>query len=487
MELPVNSPETIARVAALPLPHQAVAVHDTSVALLVPPSVFVVPRGWEWAHTAPFEGPSILATLIRGLGYHFRLFDQREEFDPEHVRGLTGDFDIIGISVYGDSFNYVRDVVRILKEERPDRPVILGGPLATAIPQLLLETTQADFVVAGEGELTTIELLDFLTCNRFALPVHQIFGLTWRDESGHIKTNYPRPQLDDLDVIPFQDFSVWERFKGKAIPELYLSYSRGCPCNCTFCFRAFPELRYKSVERVKKEIDYYSSSGFKMAWWNDLNFVTDRAHVHRLMNTIFQNHSFRWTAFNRVTGMDEETLLLMKEKGLDLVLYGMESVSKSVLKDYHKGTSKNAMIDTIHLHRKCGVKIGGLFIIGAPADDQQSMTELVQFCDEFQEVTRVKYLSALPGTEFYRQCLRDGLIKDEVRHLEWLSEEQSVEEDVEHPGFVLFTTHLTKAELRQMYRDINYRIEVRPYDYSNEENLFLDEAEKFQKRKPEQN
>ena len=190
---------------------------------------------------------------------------------------------------------------------------------------------------------------------------------------------------------------------------------------------------------MKQEIDYYSSSGFKMAWWNDLNFVTDRAHVHRLMDTVFQNHSFRWTAFNRVTGMDEETLLLMKEKGLDLVLYGMESVSKSVLKDYHKGTSKNAMIDTIHLHRKCGVKIGGLFIIGAPADDQQSMTELVQFCDEFQEVTRVKYLSALPGTEFYRQCLRDGLIEDEVTHLEWLSEEQSVEEDVEHPGFVLFT------------------------------------------------
>ena len=138
MELPVNSPETIARVAALPLPHQAIAVHDTSVALLVPPSVFVVPRGWEWAHTAPFEGPSILAALIKGLGYPFRLLDQREQFDPEHIRGLTGDFDIIGISVYGDSFNYVRDVVRILKEEKPDRPIILGGPLATAIPNYSL-------------------------------------------------------------------------------------------------------------------------------------------------------------------------------------------------------------------------------------------------------------------------------------------------------------------------------------------------------------
>jgi len=239
------------------------------------------------------------------------------------------------------------------------------------------------------------------------------------------------------------------------------------------------------VERVKREIDYYSAVGFGMAWWNDLTFVTDRAYVQRLMNTIFENHSFRWTAFNRVTGLDDETLLLMKEKGLDIVLYGMESVSPAVLESYHKGISRNAMIDTIQLHRRCGVKIGGLFIIGAPDDNRESMAELIAFCNEFKEVTRVKYLSALPGTEFYRQCLRDGLIGDEVRHLEWLSEEQSLEEDIENPGFVLFTKHLSKEELRSIYRDINYRIEVRPYDYHIQSNVFLGEAEKFRTRKPE--
>jgi radical SAM superfamily enzyme YgiQ (UPF0313 family) len=484
MAVVTNSSETIRRVAGLPLPHEARIQHRTSVGLIVPPSVFVVPRGWEWTHTAPFEGPSILAALIRGLGYKFRLFDQREEFAPEQIRGKTSGYDIIGISIWGDSFSYLRRVVEILKEERPKRPVILGGPLATAIPQLLLENTGADFVVAGEGELTLTELLDNLTGNEFSQPLAHIPGLSWRDDSGTIRNNPPRPQLVDLDIIPFQDFSVWERFQGREIPELYLSYSRGCACNCTFCFRAFPRLAYKSVERVQREIDYYSSTGFRMAWWNDLTFVTDRNYVHKLMKTIFEHHQFRWTAFSRVTGLDEETLLLMKSKGLDIVLYGMESVSKAVLEGYHKGIAKSAMIDTIELHRKCGVKIGGLFIIGAPNDDHESMAELTAFCNEFQEVTRVKYLSALPGTEFYRQCLVDGLIVDEVQHLEWLSREQSVEEDIEQPGFVKFTPHLTRDELRNLYRDINYRIEVRPYDYSNGGNVFLEAAEKFITRKP---
>ncbi|MDA8099415.1 MAG: radical SAM protein [Nitrospiraceae bacterium] len=478
-----SSERTIARVAALPLPHEAKAVHKTSVCLIVPPSVFVVPRGWEWVHTAPFEGPSILASLVKGLGYPFRLFDQREEFDPAKISGLAKGYDIVGIPVYGDSFKYVRSIVDILKAEQPARPVVLGGPLATAVPKLLLEATKADFVVAGEGELTFTELLDSLTKNEWAMPKDRILGLFWRDDSGVIRSNPPRPQLADLDVIPFQDLSAWERFRGKKIPELYLSYSRGCPNSCTFCYRTFPKWNVKSVERVAREIEYYRSCGFGAAWWNDLTFVTDRAYVHRLMGRVFQSHSFRWTAFSRVTGLDEETLLLMKEKGLDIVLYGMESVSPSVLESYRKGIAKSAMIDTINLHRKCGVKIGGLFIVGAPDDDKKSMDELIAFCDEFKEVTRVKYLSALPGTVFYKQCLTNGVITDEVKHLEWLSEEQSIEEDIEHPGFVKFTKHLSKDELRDVYRRVNHRIEVRPYDYRNGDNVFLERAEKFQVRR----
>jgi radical SAM superfamily enzyme YgiQ (UPF0313 family) len=482
-----DSAQTIQRIAALPLPHEANVTQVISFGLLIPPSVFVVPRGWEWTHTAPFEGPSILAGLIKGLGYPFRLFDQRDDFDPEQVRGLANGCHIVGLSVWGDSFTYVRRAVEILKEENPARPVILGGPLATAFPRLLLENTGADMVVAGEGEVTLTELLDYFSGNQWARALPNIQGVVWRSADGTIYTNEARPQLTDLDVIPFQDFSVWERFQGEQIPEIFLSYSRGCPCNCTFCYRAFPRHTYKSVDRVKREVDYYSAHGFHMAWWNDLTFVTDKKYVQRLMNTIFADHQFRWTAFSRVTGLDDETLLLMKSKGLDIVLYGMESVSPAVLEGYHKGISRNAMVDTIHLHRRCGVKIGGLFIVGSPEDSRESMAELTAFCSEFKEVTRVKYLSALPGTEFYRQCLRDGLIRDEVRHLEWLSEEQSIEEDIENPGFVKFCGNLSTEELRTVYRDINYRIEVRPYDYSNGGNVYLENAEKFVQRKPGDN
>src|ERR1700736_2749416 len=110
--------------------------------------------------------------------------------------------------------------------------------------------------------------------------------------------------MKDLDAIPFQDFSVWVSFKGRDIPEIYLSYLRGCIANCTFCYRAFPKLNVKSVERVRRELAHYKQYGFHMAWWNDLTFVTDKDYVHQLMDGALTVHDFRWTAFSRVVGID---------------------------------------------------------------------------------------------------------------------------------------------------------------------------------------
>ena len=43
--------------------------------------------------------------------------------------------------------------------------------------------------------------------------------------------------------------------------------------------------------------------------------------------------------------------------------------------------------------------------------------------------------------------------------------------------------NITKEQLRVAYNTINERIEVRPYRYWEDENTYLDNPEKFQKRK----
>ena len=485
---PIKTPglyeDTLNRLRALPLPTDARPTTTLKFGLIVPPSPFVVPRGWEWSHTAPFEGPSMIAGLLKGLGYNVKLLDQREIYDPEDLRNKVGEFDLIGFSTFGDSFNYLKKACEVVKSARPDVKIVFGGPLVTSAPKLIMDQTLADYGVLGEGELTLTEFMDWFTKNEHAKPIESIPGLIYKGDDGAVRQNMAREQIRDLDALPFQDFTVWDRFKDAGvIPEIYMSYSRGCIANCTFCYRAFPKLNAKSPERVKREILYYKQFGFRFVWWSDLTFVTDQDYVRDLMKTAWSVYDFRSVIFSRVIGVDTPILSLMRDKGLDLVLYGMESVSKATLNNYHKGISKNAIVDAIYATRNAQVKIGGLFIIGGPTDNQESMQELVDFCTEFKEVTRVKYLSAITGTQDYRRFIKEGIIKDEVSHLDWLSRERSIEDDIWQPGFIKLTPYLSKEEMVDIYRKVNGVIEARPYDYMNPVNTFLDKPDaKFYKR-----
>lgn len=475
--------ETLNRLRKLPLPIDAKQTSSIHFGLIVPPSPFVMPYGWEWAHYAPFEGPSMIAGLLKGLGYKVTLLDQREIYDPDDLRNKIQQFDIIGMSTWGDSFNYIRRAAEVIKEERPDIPLILGGPFISSHPHFIMKYVKADYAVVGEGELTLTEFMDYFSRNEFAKPIEKINGLVWRDPSGNTVANNFREQIKDQDALPFQDFSVWDRFKDKVIPEIFMSYSRGCIANCTFCYRAFPKLNVRSVERVRQEIDYYKQYKFRFAWWSDLTYITDKEYTEKLADGAWNAHDFRSVIFSRVTGIDVPILQKLRGHGLDLVLYGMESVSKSTLTDYHKGISKNAIIDCININKEAGIKIGGLFIIGAPTDTKDSMQEMIDFCSEFKEVTRVKYLSALPGTANYKKFVKDGVIKDELAHMDWLSRERSVEEDIDEPGFIKFCDNLSKEELREVYRKVNGVIEKRPYDYRNPLNVYLPQPDaKFFKR-----
>lgn len=454
-------------------------LQDVKVGIIVPPSCFVVPNGWEFVHRAPFEGPSVIAAVLKGLGLDVELLDQRENFNPDALAGgPLKHLDIVAMATYEDSFPFVKRAVEIAKSEAGSRPVILGGPLVTSVPCLIMDNTLADYAVIGEGELTIIELLDFILKKKGMLGIKEIRGLAWRGPNGQIMVNPRRAQMHNLDAVPFQDFSVWPHVqKSKVVPEIYMSSSRGCPGHCTFCFRAMPALRYKSPKRVRSELLYLKKFKYRFAWWNDLTFIDSKTRIHKLMDKAFKGIDFRWSCFTRVDGLDLKILRAMREHGCDIVMYGFESISRKILDYFKKSVSKSQAIKAILLTRKAGIKVGGLFIIGGSGETKESLKGTVDFCRKFKEVTRVKYMSAIPGTPIYYDAVKKGIIKNELEHLYFLARERSVEDDE-----ILNFTGLPEKELRKAYHSINRRIEVRPYEYWNEANRYFIEPVKFKKR-----
>lgn len=453
--------------------------YNIKIGIIVPPSVFVVPNGWEFVHRAPFEGPSVISAVLRGLGLDVVLLDQRNNFNPEALSGgPLKKLDIVMAATYEDSFPFLKRVIEIAKEEDGSRPVILGGPLVTSVPQLIMTNTLADYAVIGEGELTTIELMDFILRRKGAFKVAQIKGLAWKDREGKITLNPRRLQMHNLDAVPLQDFSVWPQVqKTGIVPEIFMTSSRGCPGHCTFCFRAMPLLRYKSPARVRRELLYLKKYKYRFAWWSDLTFVDSKKRIHQLMDEAFKGIDFRWSCFTRVDGVDLKVLKHMKERGCDIVMYGFESISKEILDYFRKKVSKNQIIRAIQITRKADLKLGGLFIIGGPGETRESLKRTMEFCKKFKEVTRVKYMSALPGTVLYYDAIRKGIIKDQLQHLNFLARERSVEDDE-----IINFTGLPEKELRRAYRVVNRQIEARPYEYWNPANHYLAKPQKFKSR-----
>lgn len=420
-------------------------------AIVVPPSSFTVPQGWEFVLKQPFEGVSYIATVLHNAGYPVRIIDVRWAASPvEAAFEQIENIDVLGIATYEDSFVFLEKLISRVKEEQPKIPVILGGSLVTSVPSAIMQNTQADIAVLGEGEETILELMDLIS-NEETKGIGKIAGLCYKDNSGKLIFTGKRPQMKNLNSLPAMNLSLWSQVKkNPKIKEILFSHSRGCYMNCSFCYRTTPQLSLKSVDKVRQELkELKAKHDFEFIYFVDLTFAIDKKRTLEICRVV-KEFNVRWSCMSRVQNLDEEILRAMKEAGCQIILYGFESLDQEVLDKAHKGTSPEEIKRMLFLTRDAGIEVGGLFILGLPGETENSLNKVIEFIKDTSGACRVKYLSAIPGTEIYRTALQKGIIKDEVEHLRWLAEETGQIDD----AFLNFTG-LTDEELRQTYKTIS--------------------------------
>ena len=440
------------------------------ISIVVPPSVFTVPPGWEFVLRQPFEGASYIATVMKNAGYPVRIIDARFYSQPakQAAQEALDSSDIVCIATYEDSFTFLEEITALIKKANPDMPMILGGSLVTSAPEVVMNHSSADIGVLGEGEITILELLDLLyapvplgvtssSLSRSLLcsmgDLKKVKGICYKGSGNEIIFTKPRPQMKNLDDLPVWDLSLWPAVRKDAhIKEILYSHSRGCYRNCSFCFRTTPKLTYKSVQKVKQElVELKKRHNFEFIYFVDLTWVIEKQRALELC-AVIEPLKVKWSCMTRVQNLDKETLQAMKRSGCDIILYGFESVDQAVLDKANKGTSEQEIRDAINMTRAAGIRVGGLFIVGLPGETESSLNKLFEFTKEMGDVTRVKYLSAIPGTDIYESGLKNGVIKNEVEHLRWLAKETCQADD----EFLNFT-NLPDKTLRDAYRILNQR------------------------------
>ncbi len=423
--------------------------------LLVGPSPFSMPRGWEFFLTSPYEGATYISTVLHNAGYPVRIVDVRYAIDPkgEAVRQILAGTDVLGVCTFEDNFPFCREVMQEVRKRAPDMPIIAGGSLVTSVPHVFLDHTDADVAVISEGEITILQLMEAYTAGTWDRKdnrgLQDIRGIWYRDDDRRQVANPPRGQLMDLNCLPKMRLDLWPQYHSEQglQPQIISSYSRGCKMDCSFCYRTTPMERAKSPEKVDEEMAWLKEQyGTEFIFFVDLTFTSHKKQTLEILDAI-KPHDLRWTCLTRCADVDEERLNSMREAGADIVLYGVESLGKNILKEARKGNTENITLRAQRRTYDAGIRFGGLLIVGLPGETDESMEHMCQWQEESQDLTRVKYLSAMPGTTIYQQGIADGLIKGEVDHLNWLSIEQALHQDE-----FLNYTGLSEEKHRECYK-----------------------------------
>lgn len=446
------SMDTIKRIKKQAINPEKIDASKPCFGIVVSPSAFTVPQGWEFVLKQPCEGVSYIATVLHNAGYKVKIIDVRWVDNPIDavLKEILNGVDVLGIATYEDGFTFIEELAARVKQTHPKMPVILGGSLVTSVPSVVMQNVLADIAVLGEGELTILELMDLIS-NGQRQRIGEIPGICYKDSLGKLIFTEKRPQMKNLNSLPAMNLSLWPQVqKNPVIKEVLFSHSRGCYMNCSFCYRTTPQLSLKSIDKFKQELrELKDKHKVEFIYFVDLTFVIEKERALAICEAL-KEFDVRWSCMCRVQNFDSEILKKMKEAGCQVILYGFESLDEDILDKAHKGISPDEIKKIVYLTQDSGIEVAGLFILGLPGETKESLVRVMEFIKQSAGACRVKYLSAIPGTEIYRVALEKGIIKNEIEHLHWLSQEKGQLED----EFLNFT-ELPEEELRGAFKQIS--------------------------------
>jgi len=391
------------------------------LALVIPPRGAYGFRDTGMKESLPHIGIAYLASNTGLPDENVRVFDcPAEKISFKGLVSRLREFqpDIVGFTGLTYQVDDAHTAARGIKQAFPGVTTIIGGYHVSAIPEETLNRyPEFDLAVYGEGEHTIKELLEALDGGAEAEQLSAIDGLGFRHR-GVARVNQPREFEDRLDLFEFPGYDKMpmERYIGFyslfMIPRrtVALSTGRGCPYKCIFCFKATgPKYRKRSMdsvmEEVRKDISHF---GVRDIVITDESFMTHRARVHEFCNTILEedlNRKMNWICQSRVDHAEIETIKLMKRAGCRVISFGVETGSPEILKNIHKGITREKVVEAVRMTREAGILTDTNFIIGHPGDTRETIEETIRFSKELDaDMVSFAIMVPFPGTEIERMA-----------------------------------------------------------------------------------
>ncbi len=180
------------------------------------------------------EGLASMSAVLKKKGYNTALYHLTKEISKEvFLKKIEAENpNLIGFSFGTDNFYRIPLYIKWIKEKF-NIPIICGSYHPTLAPEEVLNIPGVDMVCIGEGEYSLLELCSKIEERKQINDIKNI----WIKRENEISKNPIRPLIENLDDLPFPDFSLFNFYDliASKINTAAVMVSRGCPYNCSYC------------------------------------------------------------------------------------------------------------------------------------------------------------------------------------------------------------------------------------------------------------
>ena len=333
--------------------------------------------------------------------------------------------DVVGMTGTSLSFGENLVIARLLKEVKPDLPIVLGGVHAQGSPDVAVSYGCFDYVVPNEGEQTMLDLVNAVADGRD--PKTCVEGLYYLDNDNKPQSTGAGHLVDDLDTLPFParhllpDMGLYHQksFGYRLRPHTTMFTQRGCPYRCTFCssskqFREVfnKKIRVHSIDYVKEELAHLQKNwGIKEIYFADDTFNLRKKRVHEFCDMLIENFpDLKWSCNFEANICDEDLLRHMREAGCWLIQIGVETGNADVMKVIDKGITLDQVRYTTDMAARHGFAIKTSFILGNPTETPETVEETIRFAQSLPvHYVTFSMMAPLPGTYFWNTADKYGV------------------------------------------------------------------------------
>jgi len=341
------------------------------------------------------------------------------EFKPDYIGFSIRNIDDV---VKDRTIFYVDDILK--KFIRPvrtatDAPFILGGSGFSIFPDELMESTGADYGIAGEAESLLPELLERIEKKRDISDIPNLY-------TGKRKADANVGNSAGVRLLsqPFAEIDQWIDFQPYREKGVYsIQTKRGCAHRCIYCTYPLIEgrkFRPRDPSDIAEEIcRVHERLGNITFEFVDSTFNDPLGHAEEVCHEIIRRNlkvRLRTMGINpRHTS--EELFDLMVRAGFTQIDATPDSASPGMLKNLDKGFTRAEIERMARLILKFNLPTMWFFLFGGPGEDEGTFRETLDFIDEFISRDDLVYLNAglriYPGTPLHSIALKEGMIRED--------------------------------------------------------------------------